>query len=63
MMGQYMMGYGGGIYWLWMFIMMLAMVAGWIILLLALWRIMTANQSIARSVEEIAKKSASHPPE
>jgi hypothetical protein len=58
MMGQYV-GYGNGMYWLWMSIMMLAMAAGWIILLLALWRTMKANQSIARSMEEIATKLGS----
>lgn len=63
MVGQYMMGYGGGAYWVWMCIMMLVMAAVWIILLLALWRTMKANESIARSVDEIAKKIGSHPPE
>lgn len=56
-----MMGYyGSGMYWIWMCIMMLAMVVGWIILLLALWKTMKASQSIANSTEEIAKKMGSY---
>ncbi len=55
MLGQYILFYGNGMNWVWMLIMMLGSV-GWIILLVALWKIMQAKQSIARSMEEITKK-------
>ncbi len=54
MMGRYMMGNDGANWW-WMCIMMLFMAAGWIIFLLAIWRMMKAKESMAHSMAEIAQ--------
>ena len=45
--------FGGIFFFLW-FVMMMAMVAGYVILLVALWRGMKAHESIARTLEQIA---------
>lgn len=49
-----MMGYGAA-NWLWMCIMMLLMLFGWIVFLLAIWRMMKAKESMARSMAEISQ--------
>jgi len=49
-----MMGYGVA-NWLWMCIMMLIMLISWIVFLLAIWRMMKAKESMARSMAEIAQ--------
>jgi cytochrome oxidase assembly protein ShyY1 len=49
-----MMGYGGANWW-WMCIVMLIMVIGWIIFLLAIWRMMKAKEAMARSIAEISQ--------
>ena len=60
MMGQYMLGYVGS-NWLWMCIMMLIMICGGVIFLMAIWRMMKAKESIARSMAEISQHMGTHP--
>lgn len=55
MFGQYMMGYYTGGF-MWMGIMMLIMAIGLAVALLAIWRVMRANESMARSLEKISQQ-------
>lgn len=54
MMGQYMLGYAAG--WLWMCLMMMLMVIGWVVFLVAVWRMMKAKESIAISLADLSKQ-------
>ena len=46
-----MFGIVFGVIW---FVLMVGMVAGWIIFLVALWRMMRAHEYLARSAQDIA---------
>ena len=49
---------GGVLFFLVWLLMMVGMIAGWIILLVAIWRGMLAHESIAESLRQIANKKA-----
>ena len=47
---------GGAIFFIIWLLMMGAMIVGWIIFLVAIWRGMKAHESISESLKQIAKK-------
>jgi hypothetical protein len=53
-------GGAGGLMALW-FLLTVGVIVGWVITLVALWRAMKAHESIAISMDQIARRSALPP--